>query len=185
MGRGARILLVASILTAAAAVVGFIAVVVLNAFVFDEYDAYGEVDIPGSASLHLPEGEVTVSFHTLVTGQPSGAGLPVPELQMSISPPEGVDEPTVTESFGGTTTVNNDAHVRVWVTEIHEAGTYEVLTEGEVDGYISPRLAFGHDRTHGELLWLFGGLFAVGVVGVLVALIWSARVAKRARPLQP
>ena len=34
---------------------GFVATLVLNAFVLDEYDAYGEVPIPGSTSLHLPE----------------------------------------------------------------------------------------------------------------------------------
>ena len=41
------------------AVPGFIVVLVLNAFFLDDYDAYGEVPIPGSASLHLPRGEVT------------------------------------------------------------------------------------------------------------------------------
>ncbi len=43
----------------------------LNAFVFDGYDAYGEVPIPGSSSLHLPDGEVTVSFHTVISGRPT------------------------------------------------------------------------------------------------------------------
>ena len=36
------------------AVPGFIVTLVLNAFFLDDYDAYGEVPIPGSASLHLP-----------------------------------------------------------------------------------------------------------------------------------
>ena len=42
------------------AVVGFVATLILNAFVLDKYDAYGEVPIPGSGSLQLPAGEVTV-----------------------------------------------------------------------------------------------------------------------------
>ena len=36
------------------AVAGFIVTLVLNAFFLDDYDAYGEVPVPGSASLHLP-----------------------------------------------------------------------------------------------------------------------------------
>ena len=47
------------------AVPGFIVMLVLNAFFLDDYDAYGEVPIPGSGSVHLPRGEVTVNFHTV------------------------------------------------------------------------------------------------------------------------
>ena len=86
------------------ATVGFIVTVVLNAFVFDRYDAYGEVPIPGSSSLHLPEGEATVSFHTQTIGNASG-GLPVPSLGLTITPPEGIAQPTVDENRGTTTTV--------------------------------------------------------------------------------
>ena len=42
-------------MTLVASIIGFVAVLILNAFVLDEYDAYGEVPIPGSSSLHLPE----------------------------------------------------------------------------------------------------------------------------------
>ncbi len=92
------------------AVIGFIVTLVLNAFVLDDYDAYGEVPIPGSASLHLPAGEVTISLHTVIIGGPNGGGLPVPPLGVTIDPPSGVAQPAVTENFGSTTTVNNDAH---------------------------------------------------------------------------
>ena len=53
------------VFTLVASVLGFVAALVLNAFVLDEYDAYGEVTIPGSTNLHLPAGEVTVNFHTM------------------------------------------------------------------------------------------------------------------------
>ena len=66
------------------AVAGFIASLVLNAFFLDKYDAYGEVAIPGSGSLHLPAGEVTISLHTVVIGSPNGGGLPVPPLGVTI-----------------------------------------------------------------------------------------------------
>jgi hypothetical protein len=181
---GPRIAILSAILTLVIAGVGLIASLILNAFVLDDYDAYGEVSIPGSTSLHLPAGEVTVSFHTMVTGSPS-SGFPVPDLKFTITPPEGVAKPQVTESIGGTTTVNSDTHVRVWVVQITEEGTYDIMTDGNVNGYISPRLAFGHGSSYGWLTWVFGGLLALGIIELVAALMWSARSAKRARPLSP
>jgi hypothetical protein len=165
------------------AVIGFIVAMVLNAFVLDKYDAYGEVPIPGSGTVELPAGEVTISFHTLTTG--SGSGLPVPSLKLRIVPPDGVSDPVVTESPGGTTTVNNNARVRVWVAQVAKAGSYQVATDGDVNGYISPRLAFGHGSQYGWVVWLFVGLFVLGLVELVVALWWSARTAKRPRPVGP
>ena len=179
-----RIAIVVSILTLVASIVGFVGALMLNAFVFDEYDAYGEVAVPGRGSLDLPAGEVTISFHTLTTGRPTG-GFPIPDLRFAMTPPEGVPDPQVTESIGGTTSVNSDVHVRIWTVQIPEAGTYEVEADGDVDGYIQPRLAFGRDSSHGWVLWLFGGLFVLGLLELFAALMWSARVRKKARPLEP
>ena len=66
-----RIAIVVAIMTLVGSIIGFVAVLMLNAFVFDGYDAYGEVPIPGSSSLHLPDGEVTVSVHTVISGRPT------------------------------------------------------------------------------------------------------------------
>jgi hypothetical protein len=181
---GPRIAVTGAILTLVAAVVGFIATMILNAFVLDAYDAYGELAIPGSTSLHLPAGEVTVSFHTAVTGSPS-SGFPIPDLKFNVTPPAGVPKPKVTESIGGTTTVNSDTHVRVWVMRVAKEGTYDIETDGAVNGYISPRLAFGHGSSYGWLPWAFGGLFVLGLVELFAAMFWSAKSAKRARPLAP
>jgi hypothetical protein len=179
----ARVLGGVSILTLVVSIVGFIVTLILNAFVLDEYDAYGEVPIPGSSSLHLPAGEVTVSFHTQVVGSPSGGGLPVPELKMRLLPPDGVADPVVTENFGSTTTVNSDARVRVWVVQIPAEGTYGVKTDGQVNGYINPSLAFGHGSSYGWLVWVFVALFVFGVIDLVASLLWSARSSKKARPL--
>ena len=181
---GPRFAILSAVLTLVIGGVGLIAMLILNAFVLDKYDAYGEVSIPGSTSLHLPAGELTVSFHTMVTGGPS-SGFPIPDLKFTITPPVGVEKPQVTESIGGTTTVNSDTHVQVWVVQIPEEGTYDIVTDGNVNGYISPRLAFGHGSSYGWLTWVFGGLLALGVVELVAALMWSARSAKRARPLAP
>src|SRR5258708_25418502 len=97
---GPRIAIRSAILTLVIAIVGFIATLILNAFVLDAYDAYGEVTIPGSTSLHLPAGEVTVSFHTAVTGSPSSR-FPIPDLKFNVTPPAGVPKPEGTESIGG------------------------------------------------------------------------------------
>jgi len=164
------------------AVPGFIVTLVLNAFFLDDYDAYGEVPVPGSASLHLPAGEVTISLHTVIIGGPNGGGLPVPPLGVTIDPPNGVAQPTVTENIGSTTTVNNDAHVRVWVTQIPSEGNYNITTDGKVNGYIDPRLAFGHGSSIGFLVWVFVGLFVVGLIGSIVASKWLGRVRRNAAP---
>lgn len=181
---GPRIAIIVAVLSIVAAGIGLIATLILNAFVFDEYDAYGEVSIPGSTSLQLPAGEMTVSFHTLATGRPT-SGFPIPDLSFSITPPAGVPKPQVTESVGGTTSVNSDVHVRVWTVQVPQEGTYDITTDGNVSGYINPRLAFGHGSTYSWLYWLFGGMLALSVLELVAALIWSAKSAKRARPLTP
>jgi hypothetical protein len=170
-----RIAILVSVVMIVVAVVGFVVTLILNAFVLDEYDAYGEVPIPGSGSLQLPAGEVTVSFHTEVIGSPAGGGLPVPRLGIDITPPTGVPQPMVTESYGGTTTVNNDAHVRVWVVQVPAAGTYTIKTEGEINGYIGPRLAFGHRSAYGSLVWVFVVLFGIGLLNLICTVWLSAR----------
>jgi putative oligomerization/nucleic acid binding protein len=178
--RLAKISLAGAILLVVVSVAGFITVLVLNAFFLDKYNAYGEVQVPGSGSVNLPAGDVTVSFHTLIIGSTNGGGLPVPPLGVTITPPDGVAQPAVTESIGSTTTVNNDAHVRVWVAHIPVSGNYNVTTDGQVNGYIDPRLAFGHKDSTGPLVWVFVGLFVVGMGASVLAGIWLARTRRRA-----
>lgn len=158
---------------------GFIVALVLNAFFLDKYNAYGEVPVPGSGTLYLPAGDVTVSLHTVVISSPD-RGLPVPPLGVTLAPPDGVPQPVVTESIGSTTTVNNDAHVRVWVARIAASGTYNITTDGQVNGYIDPRLAFGHKTSAGFAVWLFVGLFVVGLAGSALSGVWLARTRRQA-----
>jgi hypothetical protein len=175
--RLAKISLALAIVLMVGSVVGFVLTLTLNAFVLDKFNAYGEVPIPGSSSVHLPAGEVTVSFHTVTIGRVSGGGLPVPQLGLDIDPPPGVAEPTVTESYGGTTSINNDTHRRVWLVRVPADGDYKITTEGQVNGFINPQLAFGHGGTssYGSLVWVFVGLFIVGLIGTIAAPIWLAR----------
>jgi len=178
--RLAKISLAAAIVMMVVAVGGFIVSLVLNAFFLDKYNAYGEVAIPGSGSLYLPAGDVTISLHTAVIAGPNGGGLPVPPLGVTISPPDGMTQPVVTENIGSTTTVNNDTHVRVWVARIPAAGTYNVVTDGKVNGFIDPRLAFGHSSTYGFLVWVFVAMFVVGLLDSIMSGVWLARTRRRA-----
>ncbi len=178
--RLAKISLTAAVVMMIVSVGGFIFALVLNTFFLDKYNAYGEVPIPGSSSLYLPAGEVTVSLHTVVISGPDGGGLPVPPLGVTITPPDGLAQPTMSENIGSTTTVNNDAHVRVWVVQVPAAGTYNITTDGQVNGFIAPRLAFGHSSSHGYLVWLFVAMFVVGLVDSIVSGWWLARTRRRA-----
>jgi hypothetical protein len=177
--RLAKISLAAAIVMMVVAVGGFIVALVLNAFFLDKYNAYGEVPIPGSGSLYLPTGEVAISLHTVVISGPNGGGLPVPPLGVTIAPPDGVAQPVVTESIGSTTTVNNDAQVRVWVAQISTAGTYNVTTDGKVSGFIDPRLAFGHSSSYGFLVWVFVAMFVVSLVDSIMSGMWLARTRRK------
>jgi hypothetical protein len=178
--RLAKTSLSAAVVMMVVSVAGFIIAIVLNTFFLDKYNAYGEVPIPGSGSLYLPAGEVNLSLHTVLLGSPNGGGLPVPPLGVTISPPDGVAQPVVTENYGSTTTVNNDAHVRVWVAKIPVSGTYNITTDGQVNGYIDPRLAFGHQSSYGFLVWLFVAMFVVGLVGSIISGRWMARARRKA-----
>lgn len=180
-----RLFILAAVLTLVVAAVGFIVTVVLNAFVFDKYDAYGQVPVPGTSSLHLPAGEATVSFHTVTVGSPSGGGLPVPPLGLTITPPDGIEQPVVTENWGTTTTINNDVHIRVWTVQIPAEGTYDITTDGQVNGYINPRLAFGYDSSNSTMAWVFAGLFVLGLVELTAAIGYAVKSGKRASPVEP
>jgi len=177
-----RILMASGILMMIIGAVGFFVTMMLNAFVLDDFDAYGEVPIPGSGQVQLPAGQAQISFHTSVTGSPS-SGFPLPSLRLNIVPPDGVADPVLTEDHSGVTTINSDTHIRVWVAEIPTAGTYTVRTDGQVNGYINPRLAFGKDSGPDYLPWVFGAVFGLGLVDLIVSLVLAMR--RRTTPSVP
>jgi hypothetical protein len=175
-----RILAISGIVTMIVGGIGFIVVMMLNAFVLDEFDAYGEVPIPGTGQVQLPAGEVQISFHTSVTGSPSGS-FPIPALKLGIDPPQGAPEPVLTENRGTTTTVNSDTHIRIWTAQVPVAGVYQIRTGGDVNGYINPRLAFGHESNYDYLHWVFAGLFGVGMLDLIMSRV-LARMRGRRQP---
>lgn len=180
---GPRIAVVVAVLAVVAGAVGVVVTLILNAFVYDEFDAYGEIPVPGSGQLALPTGEVTISFHTVVAGGSDG-GFPVPPLRLGLRPVEGGPDPVVTRTTSSVTSVNNDVRVRIWVAQIPRDDVYAVETGGTVGGYIKPRLAFGRDTSSAVLPWAFGAVLGAGLIGLAPALMWSARTARRVQPLR-
>jgi hypothetical protein len=179
---GPRIVVISAAMTLIAGVVGLIVTLALGAFVFDEFDAYGEVAIPGSARVALPAGEATVNFHTAVPGGVDG-GFPVPPLKISIDAPDGVPDPVLTEEIGSTTSINNDVHVRIWLLEVAQDGVYDVRTDGDIGGYIQPRLAFGRDSSPDWPIWVSGALIALGLLELVAGLVWWNRAGRAVRPM--
>lgn len=173
-----RLLTVVAALTMTVSGIGFVVALILNAFVLDSYDAYGQVPIPGRATLHLPAGEVTVAFHTQIIGSTNG-GVPIPNLRVRVDPPAGVPEPQLTEDIGATTTVNNDARVRVWVAQVAAEGDYRITTDGDVSAFIRPQLAFGHGSPVPHLPWWFAAVFGLAVVDLVIARVWAAKLRRR------
>jgi hypothetical protein len=175
----------ASVALVIVSIVGLVVSIIMNGFVLDKFDAYGEVPIPGTRTLHLPAGDVTVDFHSRYPkGADTDQPIPIPEdLEVTITPPNGVAEPTATESNGhdcGANTDNGDGHCTVRVAHIPQAGDYVITTNANVTPSVNPRLAFGHRSQFDFLTWLFGGLLAVSVV----AMIWAMRP-RELRPATP
>jgi len=96
-----------------------------------------------------------------------------------------VPEPQVTESFGATTSVNNDVRRQVWVAQIPTDGTYRITTDGKVGAFIDPRLAFGHAGTMGWLPWLFAALFVMAVIDLVIAVVWLSRRRRAGPAVEP
>lgn len=179
---GPRVLTAVAILTMIVSGVGFIVMMVLNAFFFDEYDKYGEVSIPGSSSVHLEAGDVTVTFHTVLIGG-SGSGLPVPPIKYRITGPGGVDT-ELTEDYGTTTTINNDARVRIGFLHVPTTGNYDIELDGNVSAYLNPSLAFGVESGYGTVPWILAAVFGFAVLDLVIARVWAARVARRPVPIE-
>ena len=164
----ARAVRLSAIVTMVLGGAGFILMMCLNAFVLDDYDAYGQVPIPGEGRVELPAGDMKISFHTLMVG--SSNGFVLPPLKLSIIPPEGVADPVLTESHSGTTSVNGDTHVRVWTAQVAAAGSYLVRTDGPMGGYVNPQLAFGRDTQYDWLTGVSAGVFFLGMAELVLSM---------------
>jgi hypothetical protein len=143
--------------------VGLLASILLNLFVLDEFefDTYGEVPIPGTGTVHLPAGDVKVSFFS--ESYDVDRQLPIPQnLELVITAPNGAAQPSLTDKLGGTTNIQfYGAHRQVKVAHIPAADDYTIATNGDVTPFAKPRLAFGHPNRFWLVTWIFAGLCAL------------------------
>jgi hypothetical protein len=120
-----------------------------NVEIHASYDTYGEVAIPGTKTLHLPQGQLAISFDAAESSQDCDAqdfcgwGLPMPDLTLTITPPAGVAEPTVNEKAGPLSNIYGDVHQQVWTAQILQTGDYMIAIDANVTGFVRPGLAFG------------------------------------------
>jgi hypothetical protein len=163
---------------------GGIASIFVNGFVIADSAAYGEVPIPGSASLELPAGDVDISYRatTLTVG---GKGVMVPPIQLSIEPPAGVARPLITDSMSSSSKSNREVTVRVFTAHIRQAGTYRVEVKASVFESQNPRLAFGHSSPYYWVMWPFFGVALVAGVALAASILWATRSGKRTYPVAP
>jgi hypothetical protein len=85
----------------------------------------------------------------------------------------------LTESHSTTTTVNSDTHMRIWTAQVPVAGVYQIPTGGNVNGYINPRLAFGHESEYDYLRWVFAALFGVGLLDLILSRVLTSMQGRR------
>ncbi|MED5812969.1 SHOCT domain-containing protein [Mycolicibacterium sp. 050232] len=183
-GGGPRTAIVASVIALVIGIGGGIASILVNAFVIADSAAYGEVPIPGSASLELPAGDVDISYRatTLTVG---GQGVMVPPIQLSIDPPPGVARPHIDDTMSSSTKSNREVTVRVFTVHIQQAGTYRVVAKAPVFESQNPRLAFGHGSPYYWVMWPFFGVALFGGAALAAAIVWAMRSGKRTYPLAP
>ena len=113
-------------------------------------DTYGDVAVPGSATVRLPSGEVDVILRSVA---PTDEPL-VPPLSVRISGPDGIPQPEVVESPRTTYLTFGAKRVRVWVVRIAQEADYRVDIDGDVYGPYNPTLTFGHVMRNDSLLTL-------------------------------
>ena len=79
--------------------------------------------------------------------------------------------------------------MRIWTAQVPVAGTYRIRTGGDVNGYINPRLAFGHESDYDYLHWVFAALFGVGLLDLILSRVFKRlqgrRLVEQQLPAEP
>ncbi len=174
--------MVVSVIALVVGVVGGIVSIAVNAFVIADSAAYGEVPIPGSASVELPAGDVDISYRatTLTVG---GKGVLVPPIQLSIDPPTGVARPLITDTMSSSSKSNREVTVRVFTAHIQQAGTYHIDANASVFESQNPRLVFGHSSPYYWVMWPFFGAAVLAGAALAASVVWASRSNKRTSPV--
>jgi hypothetical protein len=177
--------LVKPLLLAGLAVVALGVAVALPLLVQD--DSYGEMPIPGAATLHLPAGPVDVTLGS--EGLDDDAS--VPPLSIRIDGPDGAPPLAVTQSRQAKCLSSKcDAQTRIWVVQVPREADYRVTVDGEAYGKYQPTLKFGRFVWNDVLLallalgtiirWAVVIVVGVALLALLIGVLAEARPAKAA-----
>ncbi|MGA5544322.1 SHOCT domain-containing protein [Mycobacterium sp. NPDC051198] len=168
-----RVPLIATVISLGVLVVGLIGlgVSLVVYFMTGGQDAYGEVPIPGSATLELPAGEVLISYRA-TTPMSGSDGAVIPMLPLKITPPTGAEKPTLTDAGRSSTKSGRELTADLYTAHIAQAGVYKIEVGDGGFSYGEPRLLFGYGSPYGSLLWWFGGVTAVGFVALFPTAFW-------------
>jgi hypothetical protein len=159
-------------------------------------DAYGEVPIPGSGTVHLLPGDVDVTLLSARLAD-NADEMSVPQVSLQISAPDGTPQPEVIESRRAKCiTAECDTRTRIWVVRVLREADYHVTMDGEVYGPFQPTAAFGHIIWNDVLLallalgsalrWLvFGGAAVVVVLGLAALVIPAPGLSDAERTRNP
>lgn len=116
-----------------------------------EPDQYGTVRVPGSATVHLPSGDVGVNAALFIPGKTPGQTVDVPiprNLKLVLTPASGTEAPTVSSDLGDSdnaTDHNTNAQRKVFTAHVPADGDYTARASGSFAGVgINAQLWFGH-----------------------------------------
>jgi len=162
--------------TAAITVVAAVVLLVAEAFQANrDANAYGEVPIPGRASVNLPAGEVIVFYGERIgASDPSPFNVP-PNLRLRVRTTQGQLLGSTPYGFNR---FNDGDYVRRSIARIDvpEAGPYEAVSSTQLTGAVQPVVSFGKNGTRS-----FAYVIFVLAGGLLLAAILAAATAARGR----
>jgi Short C-terminal domain len=152
-----------------------LAAFILSSTAFSQIDAYGTVPVPGTKVVHLPAGNVDISFAT--NSASNGSSFYTPGMSLQVTPAFGSGaDPAVTDSSSSASTIGSQTSARVWKMQVPSAGDYRITAQGDTSAYINPELLLGHSPPGGMIVEL--GLITLG--GLVLIIIVCGRVASRA-----
>ena len=136
----------------------------LSVYALESSDAYGEIPVPGTGTVHLPAGEIVAAFAHSDDGRHSNPDPgPEPEPTLWLTGPASAPEPRIVADRGRRSDDGTSTHVQLWRITVGAEGDYDATVAGDASGYPQPRIAFGRTSS-GVWLWALGGLLFVAVM---------------------
>ena len=139
---------------------------------------YGQLPLPGSTVLHLPQGRVNLTFTEDLDNQTIDEPA---TLHVTIAPTGGGSAlPVNLDPNGGSVGDNGVTHTYWGYLTVPQAGDYRVSVPDDIAPSIpNPQLLFGPDTE--PQFWILGAL-VIALVLIIVAIV-ATRIIRRNRPI--